>query len=190
MKILLASKSPRRREILKTFTDDFEVVKTDVDESFNENFDVVTNIMALSKKKAASLDLDDEEIAISADTSVIIGDKILGKAGSREEAFDQLKSLSGKTHQVITAFTLRSKTKMVVDYVSTEVVFKDFSDDEINAYLDTGEWEDKAGSYAIQGKGTALVDQIHGDFLNVVGLPISKIYDYLKLYFDLDLLRR
>lgn len=190
MKIILASKSPRRREILKIFTDDFEIVKTDVDESFNNNFDPLTNIMSLSKKKAASIELDDDSLVISADTTVFVGDKIYGKAETRQQAFEQLKSLSAKTHSVVTGFTIRSNKKTIVDYQTTKVSFKTLADKDIDAYLDTMEWKDKAGSYAIQEKAACLIDKIEGDYLNVVGFPITKIYDYLKLYFETDLLRR
>lgn len=189
MKIILASKSPRRREILSLFTNNFEIIKTEVIENFNDNYDILTNIMAISRKKASSIKTDLDSIIISADTIVLLDNKVLGKAGSAEEAFKDLSLLSGKTHQVITAFSIKSKTKTIVDYEITKVSFKDLSDDDINSYIKTGEWEDKAGAYAIQGKGSALVEKISGDYFNVVGLPISKINDYLKVYFTFDLLR-
>lgn len=189
MKIILASKSPRRKEILKLFIDDFEIIKTQVDETFNYDYDIITNSMSISRKKAASLELDPNSIVISADTIVLCNKKVLGKAMSSELAFKELKELSGKTHQVLTSFSIKSKTKTVVDYEITNVTFKNLTDEDLWSYINTGEWEDKAGSYAIQGKGSALIKSIKGDYFNVVGLPISKIKDYLKNYFNLDLLR-
>lgn len=189
MKIILASKSPRRKEILSLFTNDFKIIKTDVKENFTDDYNILTNIMSISSKKASSIEVDLDSIIISADTIVLLENKVLGKAGSEEEAFNYLRLLSRKTHQVITAFSIKSKTKTIVDYEITNVSFKDLSDDDINSYIKTGEWKDKAGAYAIQGKGSALVEKINGDYFNVVGLPISKINDYLKVYFTFDLLR-
>lgn len=189
MKIILASKSPRRKEILKLFTDEFTVIKTQVDEIFNYDYDTLTNSMSISRKKAASIDCNEDSLVISADTIVLSEDKVLGKAASSEEAFKELEQLSGKTHQVITAFTIKSKNKTVVDYEITKVTFKNLTYEDIWAYINTGEWKDKAGSYAIQGKGSTLIKNINGDYFNVVGLPISKINDYLKNYFNVDLLR-
>ena len=189
MKIILASKSPRRKEILRLFTDEFTVIKTEIDETFNYDYDTLTNSMSISRKKAASIECDYDSLVISADTIVFSDNKVLGKAAFPEESFKELEQLSGKTHQVITAFAIKSKDKTVVDYEITNVTFKSLTNEDIWAYINTGEWEDKAGSYAIQGKGSTLIKNINGDYFNVVGLPISKINDYLKKYFKADLLR-
>lgn len=190
-KIVLASNSPRRKNILKTFTNDFIQVSPEVDETFDPNFDIETNIMSLARKKSKSVSHDyPDSIVIAADTIVVKNDKILTKAEDEDQARKFLKDLSNSSHYVYTGFCidLYNENISVVDYQVTEVKFKKLSDSMIEAYLKTDDWNNKAGAYAIQSRASIFVDYIKGDYLNVVGLPISLISDYLLEYFSYDLM--
>lgn len=191
-KIILASKSPRRREILQKFTQDFEIKQVYSDESFDEKFDLITNIMSVSRNKGKKLSEDfPNKVIISADTIVVYNNEILHKPKNEKEARNYLKLLSNKTHKVITAFSIISLEDeiSVSDYVTTEVKFHYLTNEIIDEYIKTLEWKDKAGGYGIQGYGSILIDYIYGDFYCVVGLPISKLSLYLKNYFEINLLR-
>ena len=170
--IILASKSPRRKELLSFITDDFKVDSADVDETLPQNIKPDKAVEYLSKIKAEPFRSSDN-IVIGADTVVAIGDKILGKPKDKHDAFLMLKSLSGKEHSVFTGVTIIKKVK-----------FFELSDDEINKYISTNEPFDKAGAYGIQGKGSLLVEKIDGDFLNVVGLPISILARKLENFYN------
>lgn len=187
-KIYLASKSPRRREILETMDMSFELVSGDCEEIVNEweRPDQVVMSIALQKGLSAALKFNNGELIISADTIVVSEGKILGKPSDPEDAKEMLRQLSGKTHQVMTAFSIiRAGQHMkIVDYTVTEVTFKVIDDAFIQWYIDSGEPFDKAGAYGIQGKGALMVERINGDYLNVVGFPISKIVDTLKEHFN------
>ncbi|HCD09707.1 MAG TPA: septum formation inhibitor Maf [Thermoanaerobacter sp.] len=191
MKIVLASKSPRRRELLSNLGLDFEVIESNVEEFSNEKHPS-RYVMDLSFNKAMSVakKLKEEAIVIGADTIVVIEDKVLGKPKDRDEAFIMLKNLQGRVHTVYTGITIvRTKDfKYVSDFEETKVWIKKLEDEEIFNYIDTGEGYDKAGAYAIQGFGALIVEKIVGDYFNVVGLPISKLFDILKREFDVRLL--
>jgi septum formation protein len=186
--LYLASKSPRRREILETMGMTFELVSGDCPEIVNdwERPDQVVMSIALQKGLSAAKQFNQGELIISADTIVVSEGRILGKPKDREDAFKVLKDLSGKGHEVMTAFSIieAGTFNKVVEYVVTEVTFKDYDDDFINWYLDSGEPFDKAGAYGIQAKGALMVEKIDGDYFNVVGFPISKIVDVLKERFN------
>ena len=186
--LYLASKSPRRREILETMGITFELVSGDCPEIVNdwERPDQVVMSIALQKGLSAAKQFNQGELIISADTIVVSEGRILGKPKDREDAFKVLKDLSGKGHEVMTAFSIieAGTFNKVVEYVVTEVTFKDYDDDFINWYLDSGEPFDKAGAYGIQAKGALMVEKIDGDYFNVVGFPISKIVDVLKERFN------
>lgn len=186
--LYLASKSPRRREILETMGMTFELVSGDCPEIVNdwERPDQVVMSIALQKGLSAAKQFNQGELIISADTIVVSEGRILGKPRDREDAFKVLKDLSGKGHEVMTAFSIieAGTFNKVVEYVVTEVTFKDYDDDFINWYLDSGEPFDKAGAYGIQAKGALMVEKIDGDYFNVVGFPISKIVDVLKERFN------
>lgn len=186
-KIVLASKSPRRREILENLGVDFEVIESNADESTvsSDGISVELYVQELALIKAADCAKnveDDATLIISADTVVSLDNKILGKPKDEEEAFLMLKSLSGKTHEVYTGFCVMKSgdADSVCRACKTEVTFKELTDDEILAYIKTGEPMDKAGAYGIQGLGGLLVSGISGDYLNVVGLPASMLSDVLK----------
>lgn len=190
MKIILASKSPRRREILEVMGVEFETDVADVDESVSGELSPVEAVCEISKRKAKAV-LErhgDDEIIISADTVVVIDGKIIGKPKDKEDAFNIIKSLSGRTHEVYTGFTVCGKGKTKTDFEVTKVHFKQLCDDDIRRYVATGEPMDKAGAYGIQQKGNLFVEYIHGDYYNVVGFPISKICVTIKEIFGINIL--
>ena len=177
MGIILASASPRRKEILKNAGLVFKVCPANADETTDktEPCEVVTE---LAERKAQALDAG-EDIVIAADTVVAIGREILGKPHDENDAERMLSLLSGRVHQVYTAVSVKDKNKTVTFCEKTDVYFKELTKAQINAYIKTGEPSDKAGAYAIQGKGAVLIKKIEGDYLNVVGLPLSRLYDVL-----------
>ena len=187
MKLFLASKSPRRREILSNLDIEYELIDCEIEEKINFEEDPCTVAMSISFQKcnAASKEVTAGNLIISADTIVVISNKILGKPQNNEDAFKMLSFLKGKPHKVITGYTIieSGSEKKYTGYAITDVYFKDYSDDVINWYIDTEEPLDKAGAYGIQGKGSLLVEKISGDYFNVIGFPISKIVDDLKKYF-------
>lgn len=193
--IILASASPRRRELLGNMGLDFKVVVSDADES-SVDASVPPHIyvqeLALLKATATAEQVikNKNAIIISADTVVVNDGKILGKPKSETEAFNMLKSLSGKGHKVYTGFcVLRVKDAYTVcRHAETEVVFKTLTDEKIKRYVESKEPMDKAGAYGIQGLGAMLVDYIHGDYFNVVGLPVSALADTLETDFNFKLM--
>ncbi len=190
MRVILASASPRRIELLKQFHMPFDVIPSEIVEPIGENETPIQIVMGLSLEKALDISMSNADALVIASDTVVYFERILGKPKSREEAKIMLKSLSGNTHEVFTGVALvhgDSNTK-VVEYARTEVTFNDLSDEEIEIYLNTGEAYDKAGAYGIQGFGALLVSEIKGDFFNVMGLPLSKLNSMLKSHFQLDLL--
>lgn len=177
--IILASQSPRRRELLKYITNDFEVKTANVDETLEKGISPDKAVEYLSKIKAEPFKNGVETI-IGADTVVSIDGKILGKPKDKADAFDMIKELSGREHSVFTGVTVICKNEEKTFSVETKVKFFDLSDDEINTYIATGEPFDKAGAYGIQGFGSLLVEKIDGDYFNVVGLPVSTLNRVLK----------
>lgn len=185
--LLLASKSPRRQQLISKLGFDVEVVSIDADENIDADVlpSDIPGILARRKSMAYSALIADSHILLTADTLVVLDDKVLGKPSSREEAYSILSTLSGKRHQVYTGVCLRTEWGSRVFTESTEVCFKNISDDEINYYLDNYEYMDKAGSYGIQEWiGMVAVERIEGDFYNVMGLPVARIYkeivDFVK----------
>lgn len=180
-KIILASQSPRRRELLGLITTDFQVITADVDETIDENETAENTVMALSKKKAQAVSgLYPGKVIIGADTIVVCDGKILGKPENRQHAYEMIKMLSGRTHQVLTGVTITDFYKTETFFVSSDVTFFELTDEEIRTYVESGECDDKAGSYGIQGKGSLLVEKISGDYFNIVGLPVSVLNKKLK----------
>ena len=200
-RIILASGSPRRREILESLGFDFEVMTTNAEENVNtEGMSPEQTVMELASEKgktvAKMLNPDDEDniVVIAADTVVARNDKILGKPENRADAKKMLKSLSGKKHSVYTGLSIWEirpdrTSKGCTNSVKTDVYFKQLSDEMIESYLDTGEYADKAGAYGIQGKGAVLVDRIKGDYYNVVGFPVNNFYELIAEEFGLDVFR-
>lgn len=178
--IILASKSPRRKELLSLITENFVIKSAEVDESLPDGIQPDKAVEYLSKIKAEPFK-NEGDIIIGADTVVSIDDVILGKPKDRSDAFKMLKMLSGKYHSVFTGVTIITPDSTKTFSVETRVKFFDLTDREINDYLDTGEPFDKAGAYGIQGKGSLLVEKIDGDYFNVVGLPVSTLNKYLNI---------
>ena len=190
MEIILASKSPRRREILENTKVRFSIEESQIDEVIKLNELPKETVMRLAYEKALDVaNRNRNSLVIGADTIVVINDTILGKPKDDSEAFSMLKLLSGKTHYVITGFALinLSLDKKIIDCQVSQVTFKELSEQCIKDYLQTKESLDKAGAYGIQGYGGLLVENIQGDYFNIVGLPISKISDCLKDHFDINL---
>lgn len=188
---ILASASPRRKEIMALTGLDFSVLVSDADEgSVDRNIPAGLYVQELALLKASStakfLLKNKNAVVISADTIVTLDGEILGKPQDEEDALKTLRALSGKTHEVYTGYCVMriSDGKTVCQSVRTEVTFKELSDEKINAYIKTGEPMDKAGAYGIQGKGSMLISGINGDYLNVVGLPLSALSDTLEEEFD------
>lgn len=178
MKLILASKSPRRKEILSKLGYKFIVIPALKDEVFiDSSIDVALKNVALSKVKEV-FEKHSNDCIIGADTIVVYGGQILQKPSSKEEALQTLRMLSGKTHQVKTAVALCSPNHEVVEVVTTKVYFKELSDEEIKSYVDKGTCMDKAGSYGIQE--VDFVERIEGSYSNVVGFPKYKVKEFLE----------
>lgn len=189
--IILASKSSRRQEILSRFLK-FEVISYEIEENNLYYSSPEQLVMALSFEKGIEVAKDyKNDIVISADTIVSIESCVLGKPRDREDAFEMIRKLSGIEHEVLTGYSLFNLSKNIkyTDYAVSKVKFKNLSDNQINEYLDTNEYVDKAGAYGIQGYGSVLVDYIIGDFDNIVGFPISKIADDLSRLFGISVLK-
>ena len=181
MKIILASGSPRRRELLKEIGLEFEVHKPEADESHSENEKPEELCERLSRLKALAVAREFPDcLIIAADTIVVIDGKILGKPHDKNEAFTMLKTLAGREHEVLTGISVCLKEKIITHSESTKVKFRDLNDSEILAYISTGECDDKAGAYAIQGKGSLLIESLNGDYYNVVGLPLCTLGKILE----------
>lgn len=172
--IILASQSPRRQELLKLITNDFEIKVSNVDESLPSGISPKNAVLYLSKIKAEPFK-NDSDIIIGADTVVALDGKILGKPKNEENAREMLRFLSGKAHSVFTGVTVIKGDIAKSFAVETKVKFFDLTDEEIDEYIKTGESADKAGAYGIQGYGSLLVEKIDGDYFNVVGLPVSRL---------------
>lgn len=191
--LILASKSPRRKEILSNVGLDFEIVVSDTDESVPDGTLPFDAVMEISRRKALAVQkaLGDKakgKIILGADTVVALDNEIIGKPKSVENAVEILKRLSGNRHVVYTGFTLVKDDFVYSDFESTNVYFRALSEQEIVSYVKSGEPMDKAGAYGIQQLGALLVNKIHGDYFNVMGLPINKISVTLSEKFGINLL--
>ena len=183
-KVVLASQSPRRRELLAGVGIVFEVkVLPDVDESYPEDLPVVEIAEYIAREKAAAYQLEPDELLITADTIVVAGQEVLGKPQSREDACRMLRLLSGRTHQVITGVSLCTVGKRRHFSVTTDVTFKPLTEQEIAYYVDTCQPYDKAGAYGIQEWiGYIGCTGLHGSYYNVMGLPVQRIYQELSVF--------
>lgn len=183
MNIILASASPRRRELMKLITDDFTAVSLDVDETLPENCGChVSEYLAVLKAEKGA-ELYPDSIVIGCDTVVETDGKTLGKPKDADECRKFLKMLSGKTHYVTTSCCIIGFGNKITLSEKTAVTFRTLTDDDIEWYISTGEPFDKAGGYGIQGKGSLLIEKINGDYFNVVGLPVSELNQQLKKFF-------
>ena len=181
-KLILASRSPRRAEILKKAKVEFEIKIPPNLKEESSSSDPAELVLSLSRIKATSVSHQvGKTIILGADTIVVLDGEIMGKPQNKEEAFFILKKLSDRMHRVYTGITLVNKYngKMVSDYDLTEVKFNQLDDEKIRSYIDTGEPMDKAGAYGIQGMGGFLVESIRGNLDNVIGLPTEKLKEML-----------
>lgn len=179
---ILASASPRRQELIAFIDENTIFCPANVDEEFSSDIPVTAVPEMLAVRKAAEVaKAYPDDTVIGCDTSVIIGDEILGKPIDREDAKRMLRLLSGRTHQVITGCAIFKNGRSLSFSETTDVVFYPLSEKEIEDYTATGEPDDKAGAYGIQGIGSLLVKEIHGDYFNVVGLPVGKLNKMLKI---------
>lgn len=174
--LILASGSPRRRAMLTGLGWDFTACPSPAEEEIvpGETPDEAVMRLATDKGRAVARDWPDH-IVLAADTVVVLDGQILGKPCDRDEALDMLRALSGRTHRVLTGLALFLGDRSLVGAETTEVVFRSLPDDALRAYVATGESDDKAGAYGIQGKGALLVSSITGCYFNVVGLPLARL---------------
>ena len=175
--LILASQSPRRREILEHAGIPFEVRATGVPEEIQEGEMPINYVLRLARAKAAAVEGD---LVLGADTIVVVDEHILEKPRDAADALRMLRILSGREHSVVTGICLRSGDAYMTDAVETRVRFVLMSQDEMEAYVASGEPMDKAGGYAIQGLASKYIDRIDGDYFNVVGLPIHRVYAMIK----------
>lgn len=179
-KLILASTSPRRAELLESASITFEAIRPEADERPHTGETPVEYAVRTAREKAESIAIPRDVIVLGADTVVAIEGHILGKPSGPEEAKEMLRLLSGKMHEVITGVCLRTAGKTICFHVATAVLFREISDDEIAAYIATGEPLDKAGAYAIQDGAAGMVRRIDGSYSNVVGLPLCEVLGALR----------
>ena len=179
--IILASKSPRRQELLKGLDIDFEVHVIDgIDESFPHTLEAEQVPVYISQKKADAYDIKPGDMLLTADTVVVLDNEILGKPKNEEQAVEMLHKLSGRTHTVTTGVTMKTCDKQKSFPVTTKVTFRDLTDEEINYYVTKYRPFDKAGAYGVQEWiGYIAVTRLEGSYFNVMGLPVQRIYDEL-----------
>ncbi len=181
MDIILASGSPRRKELLGQMGLDFTVCPADVDETIAPGTPPERAVAELSARKAQAVaESHPAELVLAADTVVVLDQAILGKPHSQAQAVEMLSRLSGRTHAVYTGFTLQKEGRVVTKVERTAVTFRRLTSGEIEAYVATGEPMDKAGAYGIQGLGSLLVQGIQGDYFNVMGLPVCALGQALQ----------
>jgi len=191
MKIILASKSPRRREILENLGLEFDIVVADADESSDiREPDALVMTLAARKGRAVREKIGDEKndtLIIACDTLVYADGEFLGKPRDRADAERMIRTLSGSFHYVVSGIYLCYNGREVSAAASTKVFFDELTDSDVEAYLNTSEPYDKAGAYAIQGKASAYISGIEGDYFNVVGLPVNLLCKTLKNEFGIDI---
>ena len=182
-KIVLASASPRRQELLERIgITDFTVRVPQTDESYDPTLSPEEIVSHISRKKSLALDSAPDEIVITADTMVFLDDKRLGKPVDEEDALQMLSALAGRHHTVCTGVTVRQGEQILSRAASTHVYFRSATETELRAYIRGGEPMDKAGAYGVQGQGALLVERIDGDFFNVMGLPVLLLSQMLQQF--------
>lgn len=182
-KLILASESPRRIELLRLMGLDFEVMPSSIEEMPQKGESPVEHVFGLSRQKARAVSICYPDAWIlGADTIVVVNGEMMGKPAHASEAREMLTKLSGREHYVHTGFTIARKTAGVLlgDVVTSSVLFKNISEEEINWYVRTEEPYDKAGGYAVQGAGAMFIREIHGSYTNVIGLPLCEAVSLLK----------
>lgn len=180
MQLILASASPRRKELLGLFHIPFVIRVADIDETMDDTKSPFDEVARVSRLKALAVERQADDIVIAADTIVVCSGKILGKPGSEAEAVSMLQLLSGRDHQVMTGCTVLHGDRTETFTEVTDLHFRDLSRKEIEAYVASGEPMDKAGSYGIQGGAALFCERMAGDYYNVMGLPVCRLGQVLK----------
>lgn len=180
MQIILASQSPRRRELLGLLRVPFTVKAADIDETMHPAKAAYDEVARLSYEKAAAVEREREDIVIAADTIVVCDGAVLGKPKDEAQAKAMLTLLSGRDHQVMTGMTLRRGNRAITSTTVTDIHFRQLSQQEIDDYVATGEPMDKAGAYGIQGFAAPFVEHLVGDYYNVMGLPVCRLSQDLQ----------
>jgi len=179
--IILASQSPRRKQLLKNLFEDFLIIPSVADETLPDGLTPSECVVEIARRKVFDVKgKHPDSLVIGADTIVVYNDKILGKPRDEEDARNMLTFLSGKTHKVYTGIVVSLGDKTLTFAEETQVTFRTLSSEMIKNYIATGEPMDKAGAYGIQDKGSLLVERINGDYFNVVGLPVCRLAKMLE----------
>lgn len=182
MNLILASQSPRRKELLGLMGHPFIIRVADIDETMNPALAPYDEVARVSRLKALAVERADADIVVAADTIVVVGGTVLGKPRDEADAFRMLKSLSGRDHQVMTGMTVVRGEEAVTVTEVTDIHFRTLSDAEIRAYIATGEPMDKAGAYGIQGGAALFATHLSGDYYNVMGLPVCRLAGLLRSF--------
>ena len=180
MNVILASQSPRRKELMGLFHIPFIIRVSDADETMDPNAPAAQQVAQVSRRKAEAVSREPDDVVIAADTIVVCGGEILGKPRDVADASRMLHMLSGRDHQVMTGMTLLRGDRCLVCTEITDIHFRDLTDREIDAYIRTGEPMDKAGSYGIQGGAALFAERLVGDYYNVMGLPVCRLGQLLR----------
>ena len=180
MNVILASQSPRRRELLGLTGLDFTVRVADIDETMDTGKVPFDEVARVSRLKALAVAREPEDVVIAADTIVVCGGEVLGKPRDEEDALRILSLLSGRSHEVMTGMTVLRGDEVITHTEVTKIHFRRLHPDEIRAYIATGEPMDKAGAYGIQGGAALFADQMEGDYYNVMGLPVCRLAMILR----------
>ena len=180
MNVILASQSPRRRELLGLTGLDFTVRAADIDETMSPGKAPFDEVARVSRLKALAVAREPDDVVIAADTIVVCGGEVLGKPRDEEDAFRILSLLSGRHHEVMTGMTVLRGNEVITHTEVTKIHFRALSPAEIRAYIATGEPMDKAGAYGIQGGAALFADQMEGDYYNVMGLPVCRLAMILR----------
>ena len=180
MEVILASQSPRRKELMGLFHIPFTVRVSQADESMDPDLSPAEAVAAVSRRKAEAVEREADDLVIAADTIVVVDREILGKPRDEADASRMLHLLSGRDHQVMTGMTLLRGEKCLVCTEITDIHFRDLTDREIDAYIATKEPMDKAGSYGIQGGAALFAERLAGDYYNVMGLPVCRLGQLLR----------
>lgn len=184
--IILASASPRRKELLKNIIKDFTIIPSEIDETTPNNIKPKEVAEYLATKKALDIfKTHPNDIVIGADTTIVFNDKVYGKPKNKLEAKQMLQEFSNNTHYVVTGVSVVSNKHTISFSSINEVKFYKLQESEIEEYLNEDEYKDKAGSYAIQGKAVVFIKEIKGDYNSIVGLPLSQLYRILKTFFNI-----
>jgi len=180
MKLILASQSPRRQELLKLFHIPFTVQVCDIDETMDKKRSAYDEVARISRKKAMAASREADDVVIAADTIVVCNGEVLGKPKDAEDAYRMLKLLSGRDHQVMTGMTVLQGQKTITCTEVTDIHFRELTDKEIWRYIETKEPMDKAGAYGIQGGAALFAEKMVGDYYNVMGLPVCRLWQMLQ----------